>query len=210
MKICVVEDNLDLLQNLRLLLQGEPQIQVRGAYSSAEEALEKNDWQSTTVLISDIDLPGLSGVELIREISRRYPAILSLAYTIYEDRPVVLSAIKAGACGYLVKGCTPRELVEAIHELYEGGAPMTPRIARKLVAEYHKQPEDTEENAITLTVREREVLRLIEKGLSYKQISERLGISKHTVHSHVKKIYDKFHASGRDETLQRARQLGIV
>lgn len=212
MNICIVEDHRMLLENLRLLLQGEPDIQVTGAFASAEEAMKATDWSKTHILLADIDLPGMSGVELIRCVKQACPAVDAMAYTISEDRAVVMAAIRAGASGYLLKGSTPRILIESVRELHAGGAPMSPKIARKLIAELRLQDEAPGAGVprIELTQRETDVVRLVEKGLSYGEISDALGISPHTVHSHIKHIYEKVHASSRGEMLVKARKLGVI
>lgn len=214
MNICIVEDNKLLLENLRILLDGEPGTKVTGAFISAEDALRTMDWKRVDILLSDIDLPGMSGVELIREIKARHPSVDSMAYTICEDRAVVMDAIRAGASGYLLKGCSPRVLLESLRELHEGGAPMSPRIARKLIAELRiTAPGASNESATSateLTPREIGILKLLEKGMSYSEVAAELGISTHTVHSHIKKIYEKVHARDRAEMLLKARRLGVI
>jgi two-component system NarL family response regulator len=212
MKICIVEDNQILSENLRLLLQGEPDIQVTGICGSAEEALETTDWNETDILLADMDLPGMSGVDLIKCVKSTYPRVEVLAYTVCEDRSVVMSAIRSGASGYLLKGSTPRVLIESLRELHEGGAPMTPKIARKLMVEFRLQnaPADGSEPQGDLTHREIEIMRNLEKGLSYAEIAEQLKISPHTVHTHIKNIYEKIQAQSRADMLRKARRLGVI
>lgn len=212
MNICIVEDHRMLLENLRLLLQGETDMCVTGAFASAEEAIKSTDWSKIDLLLADIDLPGMSGVELIRFVKQTCPSVDAMAYTISEDRAVVMAAIRAGASGYLLKGSTPRILIESVRELHDGGAPMSPKIARKLIAELRLQNDTLGSGVpkIDLTQREAEVVRFVEKGLSYGEISDALHISPHTVHSHIKHIYEKVHASSRGEMLVKARKLGVI
>jgi len=208
MKICIVEDNKPLLENLRLLLEGEPGFSVAGVYASAEEALRALPWDGAEILLADIDLPGLSGVDLIRQVHQTNPAIQALVYTLSEERDTVFAAIKAGAMGYLLKGCPPRELIEALRSLYQGGAPMSPKIARKVIGEMQnpgKRPE-----ADLLSAREKDILSGIALGRSYKDLSQALNISPHTVHTHIKKIYEKLQAFSRSDALQKARDLGVI
>lgn len=214
MNVCLVEDNKLLLENLRLLLQGEADIQVTGAFTSAEDALKAMDWDATDILLADIDLPGMSGVDLIGCVKGAHDNVDALAYTICEDRAVVMSAIRAGASGYLLKGSTPRMLVESVRELFEGGAPMTPKIARKLITELRLQqtPDtaDAGKSEEDLTPREIAILRCVEKGMSYNEIGGELAISPHTVHTHIKNIYEKVHARSRPDMLRKARRLGVI
>jgi len=210
MNIAIVEDNQTLLDNLRLLLQGEPGFSVTGAWRSAEEALSCPFWDRTSILLADIDLPGISGVELIGQIKAKYPHVECMAYTVSEDRATVFAAIKAGACGYLLKGSTPRELIEALHHLHDGGAPMSPRIARKVICQFQEMHGTLSSQEECLSRREQDVLRCLEQGRSYKEIGVALGISAHTVHSHIKRIYEKLQSQSRNEATLKARKRGWI
>jgi len=208
MQIAIVEDNRLLLENLRLLLDGETGISVVGAFLSGEEALSELAACSPDVMLVDLDLPGISGIELIKRVKAKSPAIDSMAYTIFEDRETVFSAIKAGASGYILKGSSPRELVESLNNLYNGGAPMSPKIARKVIMEFQEGPVASENGL--LSQREKEIVKGIEQGLTYKNIAEKLHISPHTVHTHIKNIYEKLQAKDRPEAISKARRKGII
>jgi two-component system NarL family response regulator len=208
MKICIVEDNQPLLENLRLLLEGEPGFSVVGAYPSAEAALRESPWQRANVLLVDIDLPGLSGVDLIRRVHPEAPNLQILVYTISENRDTVFAALKAGAMGYLLKGCPPRELIESLRSLFDGGAPMSPKIARKVIREL-QIPESLPDGEL-LSVREKEILTAVAMGKSYKEMAEAFGISRHTIHGHIRNVYEKLQAATRGEALQKARALGMI
>ncbi len=207
MRIVIVEDDPLLLENLTLLLLGEEGITVAGAFRSAEDALKGLKKAGPEVLLTDIGLPGMSGVELIKKAKEDLPALEIIAHTVFEDRDRVFSAIKAGASGYMLKGSSPRELIESIHALHKGGAPMSPKIARKIIQEF--QDEVTSEEFL-LTQREKEIVKLVEEGLTYKAIGERLSISIHTVHTHIKNIYEKLQAKDRNDAIFKARQKGII
>jgi two-component system NarL family response regulator len=207
MRIAIVEDNSLLLENMKILLSGEPGMTVAGAYRTAEDALEDIKKARPEIMIVDLGLPGMSGVELIREVKTRMPGIEIMAHTIFEDRDNVFAAIKSGASGYILKGSSPRELIEGIHGLHSGGAPMSPKIARKIIMEF--QDEGLDEQYL-LTQREKEIVREIEKGLSYKEIASKLNISPHTVHTHIKNIYEKLQAKNRSDVLVKARKKGII
>lgn len=210
MKILIVEDDPMTQDNLKLLLQGERNISSVEAFGTAEEAIEQANWGNTDILLSDIDLPGeLNGVDLIARTQLHHPDITSMAYTIHENRDVVFAAIKAGACGYLLKSSSPRELIESLGELAEGGAPMTPKIARKVIMDMQKM-QGSEGTESHLTQREKEILQQIDLGLSYKEIASKLHISPHTVHTHIKKIYEKVQVGSRDEVVRKARRLGWI
>lgn len=207
MKVVIVEDNPLLRENLKLLLSGEQGITVAGAFGSAEDALQSIKKTAPDVMLVDLGLPGMSGVELIKKVKDKLPGIDIMTHTIFEDRESVFSAIKAGASGYILKGSTPRELIEALNNLHQGGAPMSPKIARKVIQEFQ---DETVSEQYLLSKREQEIVREIEKGLSYKEIAERLHISPHTVHTHIKKIYEKLQAKDRQEALIKARKKGII
>jgi DNA-binding NarL/FixJ family response regulator len=208
-RVCVVEDNPDLLVNLRLLLGGEPGFVVVGAFPTAEAALAASLWQSCDVLLADIELPGLSGVDLIREVHRQHPHLQILVHTISDTRQTVFAALQAGALGYLLKGSSPRDLIESLRTLHTGGAPMSPRIARKVIQELHDiKPGVGAANL--LTPRERDILGGIAASKSYKELAQQFSCSPHTIHGHVKKVYEKLHASNRAEALEKAHSLGVL
>jgi two-component system NarL family response regulator len=207
MRLAIVEDNLLLLENLRLLLSGEPGISVEGAFPSAEDALQALPGLDPDIMLVDLDLPGISGIELIRRVKVHKPDMEMMAYTIFEDRETVFSAIKAGACGYILKGSSPRELIESLNSLHQGGAPMSPKIARKVIREFHDEEEG--EKGL-LSHKERNIVKCIEQGLTYKEIAERFCISPHTVHTHIKNIYEKLHAKDRHEAISKARKKGLI
>jgi len=207
MKVSIVEDDVLLRQNLKLLLSGERGISVVSVYGSAEEALSGIKRTRPEILLADIGLPGMSGIELIRELKEQMPGLEIMAHTVFDDRETVFSAIKAGASGYLLKGSTPRELIDALHTLVKGGSPMSPKIARKVIREF--QDEGIDEQYL-LSHRETEIVKEIENGLSYKDIAVKLAISPHTVHTHIKNIYEKLHAKDRQGALVAARKKGII
>jgi DNA-binding NarL/FixJ family response regulator len=207
MRLALVEDNSITRETLKMLLGGEKSVTSVETFENAERALESFASQAPEVLLVDLDLPGMHGTELIRQVKAAYPHVEIMVYTIFEDRDTVFAAIKAGASGYLLKGSSPRELLESLQNLHQGGAPMSPRIARKIIQEF-QSPQAEEENP--LTAKEANIVRHVEQGLTYKEIGERLSISPHTVHTHIKNIYEKLQAKGRRDALKRARQIGII
>ncbi|MEI6168233.1 MAG: response regulator transcription factor [bacterium] len=206
MNLCLVEDNATLLKSLAIRLAREPDILILGTYTSAEEALAQGTWGDIDILLADIDLPGISGVELIRRVRALYPAVIPMAFTICEDRTTVFAALKAGAYGYILKGDAPQLLVASLRELAQGGSPMSPAIARQVIREFH--PVGVDDHA--LTPRERAVLDLVAEGRLYKEIAGALGLSGHTVHTHIKRIYGKLHAHGRADAVQKAGEAGLL
>jgi two-component system NarL family response regulator len=207
-RIVLVEDDPRILESLMRVLEKRDDMSIRGSFGSGEAAMAATDWNEVDVLLSDLDLPGISGVDLITQARAANPVLLPLAYTIYEDRDTVFAALRAGAYGYLTKGSSGDELANAIRSLKDGGAPMSPGIARRLLEEFRQQ--STTEVADGLSNREISLLRLLAEGLIYKEIGDRLSISPHTVHTHIKNIYGKLHAADRQQALRRARMLGYI
>lgn len=207
MRLVIIEDDPLLLENLTLLLRGEEGITVAGAYRSAEDAMKSLRNAAPEVMLTDLGLPGMSGVELIKKAKEEMPSLEIMAHTVFEDREKVFSAIKAGASGYILKGSSPREIIESIHSLYKGGAPMSPKIARKIIHEFQ---DDAAGEDFLLTQRETEIVKRVEEGLTYKEIGERLSISTHTVHTHIKNIYEKLQAKDRSDAIIKARKRGII
>lgn len=202
----LVEDDPRLRNYLVELLSGEPTLQVVGAASNGEGAIAQIAQLSPELALIDLGLPDMTGQEVIARVSALARPPLVLAHTVFDDRDNVLEAIRAGASGYVLKGGAPRELVEALHQLSEGGAPMSPRIARAVLRELRGGAPEPD----PLSPRERQLLKLVDEGLTYKQISERLSVSTHTVHSHIKNIYDALHARSRGEALATARSRGLI
>jgi len=207
MRIAIVEDNTLLRENLVFLLNGEKQFEVYCNFGTAEDALPVLLKDKPDILLVAIGLPGMSGIELIRKLKATHPDVEIMVHTIFDARNTVFSAIKAGATGYILKGASPRELIESIENLAKGGAPMSPKIARAVIGEF--QDVESSEHFL-LTPRETEILVELEKGFTYKELAEKLTISHHTIHTHIKKIYEKLHAKGRRDALTAARKKGII
>ena len=207
MRIAIVEDNTLLRENLVFLLNGEKDFEVCCNYGTGEEAFPSLMEHKPDILLVDIGLPGMSGIDLIKKVKAKDPDLEIMVHTIFDARDTVFAAIKAGATGYILKGASPRELIESIENLAKGGAPMSPKIARAVIGEFQEV-----ENTVhyLLTPREREILVELEKGLTYKELAEKLSISHHTIHTHIKKIYEKLHAKSRRDALNTARKKGII
>jgi len=154
-------------------------------------------------VIMDINLPGMSGIECIRQVKKKVPRTQFMMFTVYENDEKVFEALKAGASGYLLKNTGLLQLIEALKELYNGGSPMSANIARKLVNIFQEEHAD-EEPTTGLSKRENEILQLLSKGLLYKEIADKLGISTGTVRQHIHKIYEKLHVQNRTEAINKA------
>ncbi len=213
-RICLVEDERLLLETLRWAFHHEEDFEVCAALESAEVALRIVNWTLVDVLLVDLDLPGMNGADLVFRISNQHPALKILVLTGCEDRPTVLSVIRRGACGYLVKGRPASEIIRAVRELVGGGAPMSPPVARMIVEEMKckvaPSKEGGQEEDPMLTGREVEILGWTALGHTRGHIGKTLGISPATVHSHMKNIYGKLSVHNRTEAINRARDLNIL
>jgi DNA-binding NarL/FixJ family response regulator len=207
MKLVIVEDDILFTENLMQILKKEPQISVEGIFTNAEDALNNIMEYSPDILLADLGLPGMSGVELIGRIKEIKPDLEVMVITVFEDREMIISALKAGASGYILKLNVPEELIKSLFELNGGGSPMSPRIARKVIKEFQV---DSIDEQYLLSSREKSIIKAIESGLSYKEISNDFHISIHTVHAHIRNIYKKLHASDRHSAVVAARKKGII
>ena len=203
MRLIIIEDSQALLQNLRIILTGEGDISVVGAYDCAEDALADLGRAAPEVMLIDLGLPRMSGLELIARAKARIPKLDILVYTVFDDWKNVFAALKAGATGYILKGTKPRELIEAVTGLYEGGAPMSPKVARMVISEFHGERAGSE---YTLTSREKEILSAMDKRMSYKEIAAMMHVSPHTVRTHIRNIYEKLQAKNREDALLKAKK----
>lgn len=202
--VMVVEDDRGLREQIAKLLETAADIDCLGLFSSAEEALPKIVEKQPDVVLMDIKLPGMSGIQCVAEIKKACPEMQVIMVTVYEDSERIFRALKAGASGYIIKSDSPDQLVEAIRDVYKGGAPMSISIARKVVKHFHMigiSPLETD----NLSHREREVLELLAQGFIYKEIGDKLKIGVTTVRTYVKNICHKMHVRSRVEAVARHR-----
>ncbi len=202
--VIIVEDNQGLRQQLLQILNSAPDIQCAGAYVSGEAALPEILQKKPDVVLMDIKLPGMSGIQCVAEIKKAMPGIQILMVTVYEDSERIFRALKAGANGYLIKSSPPEQLLESIRDVYKGGAPMSSHIARKVVQHFHLLGPSVQESE-NLSPREQEVLDLLALGFIYKEIGSKLNISSETVRTYVKNICQKMHVRSRLEAVAKHR-----
>lgn len=209
--VVIVEDSKTIREGLKLLIEGTEGYSCTAAYSNCEDLLDVVEKLKIDVILMDIDLPGISGIEGIKRIKKISSDILILILTVYDENELIFEALCAGASGYLVKKTPPAKLLDAIKEAYEGGAPMTSNIARKVVDFFQKnKPLEKESENISLTKREREVLSGLVDGYSYKAIADKLNISVDTVRFHFRNIYKKLHVHSQSEAVVKALKEGLV
>jgi DNA-binding NarL/FixJ family response regulator len=201
-RVAVVEDDAGLRQQLEQILKSAEQATCVGSYSSAEEALEGIPVAQPDVILMDIRLPGISGIECVARLRKDLPGAHVIMLTIYEDSDQIFRALQAGADGYLVKSSPTKTLLEAIDDVYEGGSPMSSHIARKVVRQFRQEGPGKSETE-NLAPREREVLDLLASGYVYKEIADQMGIGTETVKTYVKGICKKLHVRNRIEAVAR-------
>lgn len=190
-KVSIVDDQADLRENIAGFLDAAPGFKCVSAYSSAEEALQSLPKDHPDVVLMDINLGGMSGIECVRQLKPNIPTTQIVMLTVFDDSDKIFNALAAGASGYLLKRLAPAKLLEAIKEVHEGGSPMSASIARKVVESLRTPPPQDDSSA--LSPREREVLDGLAQGFAYKQIADKLGVSIHTVRNYIRRIYEKLH-----------------
>jgi len=206
--VCIVDDNKDIRSALEQIIIMSDGYRLLGSFSSAEEAIEKIPALSPQVVLMDINLGGMSGIDCVRQLKPMHPDILYMMCTVYEEDEKIFEALSAGANGYILKKTAPGKLLEAIKELSEGGAPMSSQIARKVVAAFRGKtvaegPVQEEKSINILSGREKEILEHLSKGLLYKEIANNLFISPENVRKHVYHIYEKLHVNNRVEAVNK-------
>lgn len=199
-RLSIVEDKAGFRESLARMLNEASGFSCQHAYGSAEEALEGVPAAPPDVLLMDINLPGLDGVECVRRLHTLVPEVRVIMLTVYENTENIYAALKAGASGYILKRTSPAKLLEAIQDVVDGGAPMSSAIARKVVQSFQEIPmaTGTVEN---LSAREQEVLDMLAKGYLYKEISDKLQLGLGTIKTYVRRIYEKLHVQSRTEAV---------
>src|ERR1022692_3834744 len=200
--ISIVDDEKELRQSITTFVNGSPGFKCVSAYGSAEAALKGLPVDKPDVVLMDINLGGMNGIQCVELLKARLPAMQILMLTVYEDTDQIFKALAAGASGYLLKRVPPSKLLEAIGEVQAGGSPMSSSIARKVVASFQKADPATDKDAL-LSPREQMVLDCLSKGLTYKQISDQMGISVTTIRTYLRRIYEKLHVRSRSEAVAR-------
>lgn len=202
--VIVVEDDIRLQHHLIKILDKQEDITCLCGVSSAEEALEKIPAYRPDVVLMDINLPGISGIDCIRELKKQQPLLEIVMLTAYEEEDNIFKALKEGASGYLLKSSTPEDIYDAIRDVYSGGAPFSSHIARK-VAQYFRGEREIEDENAKLTPREKDVLKLLASGYIYKEVSDQLDVSLETVRTYVKRIFIKLHVRNKVEAVIKYR-----
>jgi DNA-binding NarL/FixJ family response regulator len=209
-KVAIIEDNNTIREGLAALINGTNGYSCVGSFSDCESFLSKLDKLQVDVVLMDIGLPGMSGIDGIEKAKKIKPELNILMLTIYEDSQSVFKALCAGACGYLVKKTPPSRLLEAIKDASEGGAPMSSLIARQVINVFQKTQNKITEEIAKLSSREIEVLTSLSDGNNYQEIADRLFISVDTVRHHIRNIYRKLHVHSQSEAVAKAIRKGLI
>jgi DNA-binding NarL/FixJ family response regulator len=202
--IAIVEDNKTIRESLAEFVQTDSELSCVCACATAEEALKTLPKHQPEIVLMDIQLPKMSGIECAAHLKQLLPSAQIIMVTVYEDTERIFKALRAGACGYLLKRCTPEELVSAIREVRQGGAPMSREIARKVIFSF-QEPLTTAAEVEDLSPREREILELLAEGFPNKQIADRVGVTDGTVRWHLRHVYHKLHVRSRTEAALKFR-----
>jgi DNA-binding NarL/FixJ family response regulator len=208
-RVAIVEDEPMMRKGLSLLIDGTPGYRCTGAFGSMEEALRSLGREAPDVLLLDIHLPGMPGSEGARVLREKYPALQILMLTVYDEEERIFESICNGACGYLLKKTPPAELLSAIRQAQQGGAPMSPEVARKVV-ELFRKTGPTEKIDHNLTPHEVRLLGMLAEGYQYKEAADKLNLSVNTIRTHVRSIYDKLHVHSKTEAVRKALRQGII
>ena len=203
-KIAIVEDGTVIRQGLERLLNRSKEFCCAGCYDCAETAIEEIPKNIPDVVLMDINLPGMNGVECVRQLKPRFPNLQIVMLTIYDNLEQVFEALTAGATGYLLKQTPPDDLLEALRDVAHGGSPMSSQIARKVVQSFHAGAPSSSE-VDKLSEREKKVLELLAKGFLVKEIAEQMGLSYDTVRTYIRRIYEKLHVHSRAQAVALCR-----
>ena len=202
-KVSIVEDIDEIRDALRVLINGSVGFECKYVYADAEAALEKMPDNEIHVVLMDINLPGMDGINCMKSLIPAMPDTQFMMSTVYDDDDHIFNALQSGASGYMLKRTSPSQVLEAIRDLHEGGSPMSSEIARRVVLSMQNRGKTAETEEL-LTSRESEILDYLAKGYLYKEIAAELFISKETVKKHIHNIYDKLHVQTRTEALNKA------
>ena len=199
--VCIVEDMEDIRNGIAAIINMTDGFKVLQTFANAESALQQLSLLQPDIVVMDINLPGMSGIECIHQLHEKNRSMQFMMFTIYENSDTVFEALKAGATGYILKNSSPAKIIESLRELYQGGSPMNPEIAKKLVKRFQKQT--FSENEYHLTPKEQQILELMSKGYLYKEIAGELNNTVNTIKQHIRHIYEKLHVQNKAEAINK-------
>jgi DNA-binding NarL/FixJ family response regulator len=210
-RVIVFDDHPAIRDNIEMLVDGESDMLCVGTFPDCSDLEKKIEKSEPDVIVMDIQMPAISGIEAVKTITRKFPGIKILMQTVFEDEQKIFDSICAGAHGYLLKKSSAEEIIKAIRDVHAGGSAMTPAVAGKVLEKFKSSfSGPAESESTTLSDREREILSWLAKGKSYKMIADELNISFHTVDSHLRKVYDKLHVHSMTEAIDQARKRRLI
>ena len=208
MKIAIFEDNARYRESLEFIIVTTNDMELCGSFEDTNRLEQRIEAVRPDVVLMDINIPDKNGIEAVKEIKEKFPQVQVCMQTVFEDDDKVFASLCAGASGYILKNTPPDKILQAIREVNDGGAFFTPSIAKKVLHNFQLQPEKAE--YIQLTEKEKEVLKYLVDGLSYKMIADKVAVSFHTIHSHIKNIYEKLHVNSKGEAVAKAIKNKLV
>lgn len=208
MKIVIFEDNKKFRESLEFLIVTSTDMELVGSFEDTNRLLSRIEALQPDVVLMDINIPGKNGIEAVKEIKDKFPDVQVCMQTVFEDQDKIFASLRAGASGYILKNTSSEKILQAIRDVAEGGSFFTPSVAKKVLQSFQQQPEKAE--YIQLTDKEKEVLKYLVEGLSYKMIAEKVFLSFHTVHTHLRHIYEKLHVNSKSEAVAKAIKNKLV
>lgn len=208
MKIAIFEDNKKYRESLEFVIVTSGDMELCGSFPDTNRLKQRIEALQPDVVLMDINIPGVNGIEAVKEIKELFPHVQVCMQTVFEEDDKIFASLCAGASGYILKSSSPEKVLQAIKEVAGGGSFFTPSIARKVLAAFRQEP--VQPSFIQLTDKEKEVLRFLVEGLSYKMIAEKVNLSFHTVHTHLRHIYEKLHVNSKGEAINKAIKNRLV
>jgi len=208
MRIVIFEDNRKFRESLEFIIVTTNDMELCGSFEDTTRLQQKMEALQPHVVLMDINIPGKNGIEAVKEIKDNFPHIHVCMQTVFEDDDKIFASLCNGASGYILKNTPPEKVLQAIREVADGGSFFTPSVAKKVLNNFQQQPQQGE--YIQLTEREKEILKLLVDGLSYKMIADKAGVSFHTIHSHIRNIYEKLHVNSKGEAINKAMKNKLV
>lgn len=209
-RVIIFDDSAPRRDSLQVLLSLYPDLEFCGAFEDCSRVEDVIEETRPNVVLMDIEMPNVNGIQGVSIIRKKHPELAVIMQTVSEDDDQIFESIMAGASGYILKKASPEKIIEAIYDAFEGGSPMTPAIAQRVLIFFKQQVKSTPENDYTLTPREIEILALLVEGLSYKMIAAKSDLSYHTVNAHIRNIYDKLHVHSMGEAVAKALKERLV
>lgn len=208
MRIAIFEDNQKFRESLEFTIVTTSDMELCGSFEDTTRLLQKIEVLQPDVVLMDINIPGKNGIEAVKEIKENFPKVNVCMQTVFEDDDKIFASLCNGASGYILKNTPPEKVLQAIREVADGGSFFTPSVAKKVLQNFQQQPQQGE--FIQLTEREKEILKLLVDGLSYKMIADKVNLSFHTIHTHLRNIYEKLHVNSKGEAINKAMKNKLV